>query len=184
MTETDAKRLPPSDAEVTFVGRSNAGKSSLICGLCEDKKLARVSKTPGRTRGLNVFEVRHGRWLVDLPGYGFADAPEKEREYWPKMIGGYLTLRPQLKKIFVLIEAERGLMPLDISLITWLNEGKTPFRIVGTKVDKMNHTQQINGRAKLAETLGLTPDKIFWVSSHKGYGMNEFRAHVAESLGL
>lgn len=184
MAETDARRLPEAEAEVTFVGRSNVGKSSLICGLCEDKKLARVSKTPGRTRGLNIFEVRRGRWIVDLPGYGFADAPERQREYWPQMIGGYLTLRPNLKMIYVLIEAERGLMPIDISLIEWLNKGKTPFRIIGTKVDKLNHTQQIAGRAKLSESLTLPPDKIFWVSAQKTYGMKELRAAVASALNL
>jgi GTP-binding protein len=80
-SETSADRLPEAMAEVTFVGRSNAGKSSLICALCENSQLARISKRPGRTRAINIFEATRGRWLVDLPGYGFAEGPERERNY-------------------------------------------------------------------------------------------------------
>lgn len=183
LTETDARRLPPSLAEITFVGRSNVGKSSLICGLCENKKLARVSKTPGRTRGLNVFEVRRGRWLVDLPGFGYAEVPQKEREYWPKMIGGYLV-RPQVSTVFVLMDAERGILPIDLSLLHWLKEKNISFKIVGTKVDRLNHSQQIESRKVMASFLELAPEEIFWVSGKLGYGLNELRTAVAQILGV
>lgn len=184
ITETDPQRLPPSQAEVTFVGRSNVGKSSLICALCENKKLARVSKTPGRTRGINVFEVRRERWLVDLPGFGYAVAPQKEREYWPKMIGAYLNSRPQLSLVLVLIDAELGLSDIDLSVLHWLNERKIPCHIVGTKVDRLNHARQIEHRARLASSLGMTPEEIYWVSAQKGYGMSELQMDVAKALNL
>ena len=184
ITETDPKLLPLSLAEVTFVGRSNVGKSSLICALCENKKLARVSKTPGRTRGINVFEVRHDRWLVDLPGFGFSVAPQKQREYWPKMISGYLTSRPQLPLVLVLIEAERGPSQLDFSFLQWMSEKKIPCAFVATKVDRLSPAHQIEQRARMASALGITPAEMYWVSAQKGYGMNELRLDVAKALGL
>jgi GTP-binding protein len=182
MSETDQKRLPESLSEVTFVGRSNVGKSSLICALTGNNKLARVSKLPGRTRGINVFEVKKGQWLVDLPGYGYAVAPEKEREYWPTMIGGYITLRPQLATVYILIEADLGVRPQDISLLHWLDGLKVPCRIVGTKVDRIGRDRQLEKRKALANSLGLEADDIFWVSAKKGYGIKELRADILDAL--
>lgn len=182
MSETDYRRLPPSEAEVTFVGRSNAGKSSLICALCENFKLARVSKTPGRTRELNVFEVQRGRWLVDVPGFGYAAAGKRERDYWPTMIGSYIRNRPQLATVFVLVDAELGFTDLDLSLLTWLSEQKVNCRVVGCKVDRLSHGRQIEQRRKIANTIALEPEDIFWVSAKKGYGINELRKEVAASL--
>ena len=182
LSETDPKRLPPSFSEVTFVGRSNVGKSSLICALTEDKKLARVSKLPGRTRAVNVFEVKPKRWLVDLPGYGFAVAPQKLHDYWPKMIGGYITLRPNLAMVYILIEADQGVGPLDLSLLHWLHEQNIPCRIVGTKADRLNQIQQIEKRGTMASSLGLNPEDLYWVSAKMGYGMKELRADVSDTL--
>jgi len=182
MSETDQKRLPESLAEVTFVGRSNVGKSSLICALTDNNKLARVSKLPGRTRAINIFEVRKNYWLVDLPGYGYAVAPEKEREYWPTMIGGYITLRPKLAMVYILIDADLGVGPQDISLLHWLHGLKVPCLIVGTKVDRIGRDRQREKRKIMANSLGLEAEDIFWVSAKKGYGIKELRADVVESL--
>src|ERR1700759_4769637 len=102
MAETAHDRLPLSEAEVSFIGRSNVGKSSLICAITQNSKLARVSKTPGLTRGINIFETKPGRWLVDLPGYGYAVGSERQRDYWPEMIGRYLAERAAMKRVYVL----------------------------------------------------------------------------------
>jgi ribosome biogenesis GTP-binding protein YsxC/EngB len=109
IAETDPMRVYPAQAEVALVGRSNVGKSSTLCALCDNKTLARVSKMPGRTRGINVFEAVKGRWIVDLPGYGFAMGPQKEREYWPKMIGNYLSGRKSMALVLVLVDGELGI---------------------------------------------------------------------------
>src|SRR5258708_29597770 len=106
MTETDTRKLTASDAEVTFVGRSNVGKSTLINALCQKKNMARVSQVPGKTRTINVYEVKPYRWIVDLPGYGFAVGSKVtgKAEFGP-MIEGYLTSRNNLCMVFVILDA-------------------------------------------------------------------------------
>jgi len=185
MSETDPGRIRPSRAEVAFVGRSNAGKSSLINALCHNKKLAVVSKTPGRTRGINVFEVVKGKWLIDLPGYGFANASERSREYWPKMIRLTLSTRPNMARVYVLMDAERGVTPIDRDLLDWLEKSGIPFRMVGTKVDRLGPSHQKDARVKMAHVWGgLEPDHISWVSAREGYGLKELKRDVATALDL
>lgn len=184
LAETDPVRLPDAEAEVVVVGRSNVGKSSALCALCDNANLARVSKTPGRTRGINVFEIAKGRWLVDMPGYGFAVGPKRERDYWPKMIGSYLDNRPSLKLVLVLIDGERGIGPMDLSLLTWIKDKKAACRLVGTKSDKLGASRQFEFRKRMAAAIGLAPDEIHWISSKKGYGMQALRDDVIMALGL
>src|SRR5882672_10752000 len=112
-SETHPEALRPSKTEVAFVGRSNVGKSSLLNALCEHKGLADVSKLPGRTRMINVYAAAHLRWLIDLPGYGFALAPREILKTWPAMIEKYLTTRPSLQAIIVLIDSQVGPAPMD-----------------------------------------------------------------------
>lgn len=184
LEETDAIRLPEAVSEVAVVGRSNVGKSSVLCALCDNQKLARVSKTPGRTRGITVFEVQKGRWLVDLPGYGFAKAPERERDYWPKMIGDYLSGRPTVKLVLFLVDGEIGLQPIDLSMLHWLKDQNPECRIVGTKTDRLGGSRQFDYRKKLAASIGLGPSEIHWTSSKKGYGVEDLRAEVVAALGI
>lgn len=184
MSETDFSRLPVSEAEVTFVGRSNVGKSSLICGLCQNKTLARVSKTPGRTQGINVYETARGRWLVDLPGYGYAEASQKQRDYWPEMIRRYLGGRPNLKMVFVLIDAERGMGPMDMEMLNWLHDAGAPACIVGTKVDRVGSSRWADSRAALAGSVGLASNDIHWVSAKKSDGIKALRQEVLSALGF
>jgi len=128
---TRASQLPDSDAEVAFVGRSNVGKSSLINALANQKQLARVSNTPGRTQLINIFRHDGGGTLVDLPGYGYAKVPGRVRKDWPEMIEGYLLDREPLEMVFVLVDGEIGPTPLDvqmldseISVVRWSPDGK------------------------------------------------------------
>lgn len=184
MSETAHERLPLSEAEVAFVGRSNVGKSSLICAVTQNSKLARVSKTPGLTRGINIYETKLGRWLVDLPGYGYAVGPVKERNYWPEMIGRYLTERAAMKRVYVLIDANVGATKLDESLVNWLKEKNVPYKLVATKTDKLGRDKHGKYRDAIVKVLGGTPSDLFWVSSEKRFGIDDLQRDIARELGL
>ena len=126
---TSAKRhrdLPTSPGEVAFVGRSNVGKSSLINALANRKQLAKVSNTPGRTQLLNMFALPNGASVVDLPGYGYAKVPGREKAGWQRMIEDYLLDREELELVFVLVDGEIGPTKLDVQMLIWLRENAVP----------------------------------------------------------
>lgn len=181
---THVDQLGPCHAEVAFVGRSNVGKSSLLNALANRKQLARVSKTPGRTRLINVFGTGADRWVVDLPGYGFATGPAAERAGWRSMIEGYLKGRPTLRMIFVLVDAAVGPTPLDHQMLDWLRAMDLPYRIVATKVDQVKPSRALAQRRDVAQALGLEPLDIAWVSSAKGTGIPDLRREIADLLNL
>ena len=171
-------------AEVAFIGRSNVGKSSLLNALTHQKSLARTSKTPGRTRLINVFLTGPDRWLVDLPGYGFAVGPVKEKATWQAMIEGYLRGRKTLRMIYVLVDAEVGPTRLDLEVVGWLSEIELPYRIVATKGDQVKPSRALTRRKELSGALGLHPNDIAWVSADKGTGIADLRKEVAAMLDL
>lgn len=179
---SDVRQLGTCFAEVAFVGRSNVGKSSLLNALALQGKLARTSKTPGRTRLINVFLTGPDRWIVDLPGYGYAAGPKAEKATWGDMIEGYLAGRPSLRMVYVLVDAEVGPTKLDLQMFEWLRMEDLPFRIVGTKADKVKPSRSLAQRRDVAKLLGLMPNDIAWVSSDKGTGIQELRREVAEIL--
>jgi GTP-binding protein len=178
------KQLGSAHAEVAFVGRSNVGKSSLLNALCFQKSLAKTSKTPGRTRLINIFLTGTDRWIVDLPGYGFALGPAKERATWQAMIEGYLTGRPTLRMVYVLVDAEVGPTKLDHQMVDWLRSVDLAYRIVATKADQVKPSRQLAQRRDVAADLGLQTTDIAWVSAEKGTGIPELRMEIAGMLSL
>ena len=178
------QQLGSAHAEVAFVGRSNVGKSSLLNALCFQKGLAKTSKTPGRTRLINVFVTGTDRWIVDLPGYGFALGPAKERETWQAMIEGYLTGRKSLRMVYVLVDAEVGPTKLDHQMLDWLRSVDLPYRIVATKCDQVKSSRQLAQRRDVAAVLGLQTTDIAWVSAEKGTGIPDLRMEIAGMLAL
>ncbi|MFH1368467.1 MAG: ribosome biogenesis GTP-binding protein YihA/YsxC [Elusimicrobiota bacterium] len=181
-TVVDSAALEESVSEVAFVGRSNVGKSSVINAVCRRKKLAYTSQIPGKTRTINVFGAGQGRWLVDLPGYGYATGPASERSAWPAMIEGYLTTRPNLRMVYIIIDAEVGPTKLDKSMTDWLVTNAIPFTIVANKTDKVSKSAQDSQRGKVANELGVRAEDIHWVSAEKNWGIPKLIAAIALQL--
>lgn len=132
--------LPDTGREVAFAGRSNAGKSSAINALAAKRKLAFVSKTPGRTQTINFFGVGKGRRWVDLPGYGYAKVSQQERAHWGELISTYLTNRNSLIGLILLSDSRHGLKPLDWQLIDWVSPTGRPIHVLLTKADKLTQS--------------------------------------------
>jgi GTP-binding protein len=133
----DESGLPASQIEVAFAGRSNAGKSSAINALAQRHRLAFVSKTPGRTQQINFFSLGAERFLVDLPGYGYAKVPRGMRNEWEHLITGYLQLRPQLRGLVVVMDIRHPMKDLDRQLLGWFASSGKPAHILLTKADKL-----------------------------------------------
>lgn len=135
----DIRRLPADNGiEVAFAGRSNAGKSSALNTLTNQKSLARTSKTPGRTQLINIFEIAENKRLVDLPGYGFAKVPMEMKKKWQQALGEYLEKRECLKGIVVLMDIRHPLKDLDMDLIQWAADSDLPVLALLTKSDKLS----------------------------------------------
>ena len=132
-------QLPDADrSEIAFAGRSNVGKSSLINALFNQKKLAKTSATPGRTQQLNFFNFDNKLYLVDLPGYGYAQAPEKLVKQWQKVLKDYLRGRPNLRRVFLLIDSRHGIKAEDLEIMKLLNESAVVYQVILTKIDKIS----------------------------------------------
>jgi GTP-binding protein len=175
--------LPDADrVEVCFAGRSNVGKSSLINALTNRKGLARASNTPGRTQEINFFELGEARYLVDLPGYGYANAPLAVVEKWQRLLKNYLSGRPNLRRAFVLIDSRHGVKPVDEEIMQLMNQSALTFQVVLTKADKIKDherdrvLEQVRG--KLAKHPAAFPELIL-TSSEKGDGIATLRAVIA-----
>ncbi|MAY87155.1 MAG: YihA family ribosome biogenesis GTP-binding protein [Pseudooceanicola sp.] len=175
--------LPPADRiEVCFAGRSNVGKSTLINALTGTKALARASNTPGRTQEINYFNQGPDLYLVDLPGYGYANAPLPVVEKWQRLLKQYLSGRPTLRRAFVLIDARHGVKDVDDQILRLLDTSAVTFQCVLTKVDKVKAKDMENTlkqvRAALAKHPAAYPE-IVLTSSEKGDGIETLRAIIA-----
>ncbi len=175
--------LPPADRmEVCFAGRSNVGKSSLINALTGRKGLARASNTPGRTQEINFFTAGESHYLVDLPGYGYANAPLPVVEKWQKLLKQYLSGRQSLRRAFVLIDTRHGVKKVDEEILKLLDSAAVTFQVVMTKADKvkLHEREQIldQVRGALAKHPAAYPE-IILTSSEKGDGIETLRATIA-----
>ena len=180
-----AREMPATVAEIALVGRSNVGKSSLLNALAQRKQLARTSKTPGATRLLNAFELGSEgsrRWLVDLPGYGYAKASKAEQGRWSSMAEGYLAHREPLRGVLHLLDGEIGPTGLDLQTADWLDGLGLPVTYVVTKADKVRPSRRGARRAELAAKLGTDRGTVHWTSATKGTGIGELRALVTALL--
>ena len=175
--------LPPADRiEVCFAGRSNVGKSTLINALTGRKGLARASNTPGRTQEINYFTAGD-IYVVDLPGYGFANAPVAVVEKWQKLLKQYLQGRQTLRRVFVLIDARHGAKAVDEEIMSLLDASAVTFQVVMTKTDKLKgdalKASLDKTRAALAKHPAAFPE-IILTSSEKGDGIPTLRAVIAD----
>lgn len=169
-------QAPPGQLpQIAFAGRSNCGKSSLINALVGRKKMARVSQTPGKTQEINFYLINERFFLTDLPGYGFARAPEGARERWRKLIEAFLETSPDLAGIVVLIDARRGLLEQDEQLLGWLAELQIPALLALTKIDKLNRSGRTRAARDLREALDLPADQLVSTSSVTGEGIDTLR---------
>lgn len=176
-------QLPPSDAELAVVGRSNVGKSSLINAIGGSDKLAMTSKTPGRTRLLNQFAVNDDLGtIVDCPGYGYAKASMSLRESWQKMAEDYLLTRESLLRILVLVDGEIGPTKLDVQLLDWLRSHELPLALIATKHDKVKSSQRDKRKRELAAGCEVEPGEVVWVSAAKGVNIDRLRGFIVSWL--
>ena len=180
---TSAENLPPQTLnEVAFVGRSNAGKSSLVNALTGRKSLARVSQTPGATRQINFFNLAGRLMLVDLPGYGFAKRSRSEAEAWQEMIFFYLRTRARLRRVLVLIDSRRGVLDTDRQVMDLLDKAAVSYGLVLTKGDELKPAQREAVCAAAAQeaakhTAALAEVQL--TSALKGDGIEGLRTHLA-----
>lgn len=176
-TVNHLKDLPDTPAEIAFVGRSNAGKSSAINTLTNHVRLAYVSKTPGRTQHINFFELENGNFMVDLPGYGYAQVPEAIRAHWVKLLGDYLQQRRQLIGLILIMDSRHPLKALDIQMLDFFHITGRPVHILLSKADKLSKNDQIKTLATVKKSLkpytARQKISVQLFSSLKKQGMDE-----------
>ncbi|MFP4538286.1 MAG: ribosome biogenesis GTP-binding protein YihA/YsxC, partial [Dichotomicrobium sp.] len=171
--------------EVAFAGRSNVGKSTLLNALTGRKALARTSNTPGRTRELNYFRAGDALHIVDMPGYGYAKAPKAQVKGWNELIHAYLRGRPQLKRVFLLIDARHGIKNTDAGVLEAMDEAAVSYQVVLTKIDKIGPEQLERVREATAARLAKHPaahPEIIATSAEKRIGIDELRAEITALL--
>lgn len=181
VSEKPAVKLP----EFAFIGRSNVGKSSLINTLCNNRKLAMTSATPGKTKLVNHFTINNEWYLVDLPGYGFAKMPKKERDKLQEIIRNYLNFSKELVMIFVLVDSRHDVQKVDFDFMTELIENEIPFAIIFTKGDKqgpmvLKKKVEDYQNTLLEHWAGLPP--CFVSSSQTGMGRDEILNYIESVL--
>ncbi len=170
-----------ANIEFAFVGKSNVGKSSLINSLTNRRKLAKTSKTPGRTQLVNYFIVNNGFYFVDLPGYGFAKVPKRIKDNWGHIIGEYLS-SDRAKLVFVLLDIRRVPSQEDIEMLRWLDHYEVPFKIIFTKVDKLSNNEKFRQLKEIRKKLVFDNEDVLFYSSLNGTGKEDLLDYVDKAL--
>lgn len=177
-------QFPPADRpEVAFAGRSNVGKSTLLNKLLKRRKLARTSKTPGRTQTVNFFDVNHELYFVDLPGYGFARAPVAVQAGWRPMVEGYLNAGRDIRRLVLLIDVRRDPGREEKELLAWLENRGLAALVVVTKADKVKRGRRGPRLSAIKKGLGLTETPLVF-SALSGEGREEVWARLSAACGL
>ncbi|CAO5678434.1 MAG: putative GTP-binding protein EngB [Holosporales bacterium] len=168
--------------EIAFAGRSNVGKSSLINAIMGRKDVARTSNTPGRTQQLNFFNIQDIFYLVDMPGYGYAEAPKKLVQQWQKLIKVYLLGRPTLERVYVLIDSRHGLKENDTEFMKMLDQTGVSYQIILTKTDKIGKNALLEVHEQTTKALikhGAAHPTVLITSSEKNEGIEQVRLEIA-----
>ncbi len=177
-------QLPPAErVEIALAGRSNVGKSSLVNAITGRKTLAKVSNTPGRTQELNFFDIGGRMTMCDMPGYGFASAPEPKVRAWTQLVFAYLRGRPNLARVYLLIDSRHGLKNTDEPVLELLDKAAVSYQIVLTKADKLKSGELEARVAGVREAIRKRPaafPEIAVTSSEKGDGLPELKAAIAK----
>jgi len=187
MSAAQLAQLPRDEvAEIAFAGRSNAGKSSALNTLCGARALARVSKTPGRTQMINLFELPVPGRLADLPGYGYARVPEAVRKQWGALVGGYIERRDNLRGLVMLMDVRHPLTPLDQQMLDWAQAHARRVHILLTKSDKLGRGAAGNALNAVRKALAPAGERVSvqLFSALNGSGTEPAREVLAELLGL
>ena len=177
---TIAQLPKPTTPEVSFVGRSNVGKSSLLNRLLGRKQLARVSSIPGKTANINFFDV-DGVKFVDLPGYGYAKVSHAEKQRWADLIGGYFEQERSFNLVISLVDIRHEAQKLDLQMVDFLAEAELPFVVALTKADKITRNKQNQAAAALRSSFGLAQEQIIVTSSETGLGIDELRRRIEDA---
>lgn len=167
--------------EFAFVGRSNVGKSSLINSLTGRNKLAKTSKTPGRTQLINYFLINREFYFVDLPGYGFAKVPKEMKKEWGKTMERYLV-SPRKKIVFVLLDIRRVPSEEDLEMLNWLEYFGTPFKIIFTKMDKVSNNERFKALKEIRKKIEFKNEDVFFHSSLNNSGKEEILEYIGDYL--
>lgn len=183
ISNADVAKCPNHEKpEYAFIGRSNVGKSSLINMLTKNRNLAKTSQKPGKTLLINHFEINNGEWyLVDLPGYGYAQRGKSQREHFSEMIQNYILHRPQLVNLFVLIDIRHEPQKIDLEFINMLGENQVPFSLVFTKADKLGPVagqRNVDHYKKILRQTWEELPVIFVTSSEKSRGRDEILDYI------
>ncbi len=178
-------QYPPADRpEIAFAGRSNVGKSSLINKLVNRRRLVKTSSTPGRTQLVNFFLINQAFRFVDLPGYGYAKVPAGVKRQWGAMIETYLTQRPCLQGLILIVDIRRTPGREEDDLLHWLDHHGIACRLVATKADKLSRNRQVRPLRTIAAKLGIADKALVLFSAKSGLGQDAVWGHIEDLLGI